>query len=360
VLKELGEWLDDDRQWHQARGRHWVSLIDDLLKACTTVGPTLAGYLAHKADVALREIRGCKGGVMSGDSQAPDVSLRRRLTRAQRELADALGHSEALVAAWEDFVAPGVADERASRARTLLDLAEATGHDRKDLSRSLRALLADELLEVQKVRDGEISVQTPRGRAGLSADDRVELAGTRLRRLPRHGDVVVWLKYSLAPMRWPPVIEIGDRVTVFSVEWLRSVLCSGDRMRLPEEVRGDTFHLEMLVGTEEDDTGASEADQLREAVVRVNLDDVLVSQARDLASETSELLVSLASLHGAPPSIWQLTGDRIAFVNGRLDGASFGTPRFFAPSSEQRLELAQDDTAEGSTPSPHGSDQMFP
>jgi hypothetical protein len=345
ALNELGEWLEDDRQWHQARGRHWVSLIDDLLKSCGAPGPGLGAYLARNAEPALREIRDCKGGLTSQGSQPPDVSLRRRLERAQRVLVDTLGQTEALVAAWEDFVAQVRPRERDGRARTLLGLAEAVGHDRQQLSRGLRALLADELLEVQRVRGDKISIESARERAGLSAAERLELAVTRLRQLPRRGHVVVWLKYSLAPMRWPWVIEIGERVTVFKAEWLRSVLSAGELQKLPDEVRGDTHQLEMLVGIGHEGIDVSKEDDLPEAVVRVDLGEVILSHAHDLASETSELLVSLASLHGAPPSIWQLTGGRISFVDGRSGGASFGTPRFFAPSSEQRLEMAQDDTA---------------
>lgn len=148
-------------------------------------------------------------------------------------------------------------------------------------------------------------------------------------------------------MRWNPVIQIGEHVTVFSGEWLGSVLVAGESRKLPEEVRGDTRHLETLVGAGAggEDGAVSNASELPEAVVRVDVGDVLRSQARDLAAETSELLVSLASLHGAPPSIWQLTGDCVSFVDGRPAGASFGTPRFFAASSEQELEMAEDNTA---------------
>jgi hypothetical protein len=345
ALKELGEWLEDDRQWHQARARHWVSLIDDLLASCGSAGPALGAYLTQTADAALREIRDCKRGLAAQGSQPPDVSLRRGLERARRTLADTLGRTDALLAAWEDFAGSRAARERDDRARALLDLAEAIGHDRKVLSRSLRDLLGDELLEVQRVRGEKISIESVRERAGLSVAERLALASTRLGQLPRRGHVVVWLKYSLAPMRWPWVIEIGERVTVFQVEWLRSVLSAGELQKLPGEVSSATQHLEMLVGAGRDDADVSETEDLPESVVRVDLGDVLLSQARDLAAETSELLVSLASLHGAPPSIWQLTGDRLMFVDGRSGGPAFGIPRFFAPSSEQRLEMAEDDTA---------------
>lgn len=346
ALEELGEWLADDRQWHQARGRHWASLVDDLLKSSHTVGPTLSAYLTEHGGAALRDIKDCRAGLQADSNLAPDVSLRRRLERAQRALLEALGRPEVLVAAWEDFLTCGAAQQGADRARTLLDLAEAMGHNRQALARSLQALLANELLEVQVVCGDQVSIKSPRDRADLSVGDRLELAATRLRELPRRGHVVVWLKYALAPMRWPWVIEIGDRVTVFQADWLRAVVNAGEQHKLPGEVRDDSHDLEMLVGAGEEAAEASGREDLPEAMIRVDLGDVLLSQAKALASETSELLVSLASLHGAPASIWQLTGDRITFIDGGRGGASFGTPRFFAPSSEQRIEMSQDDTAE--------------
>lgn len=184
ALKELSEWLEDDRQWLQARGRHWVSLIDDLLRSCRALGPALSAYLTRKAGPALRDLSKCRNGLAAHDRQPPDVSLRRHLGRAQHALRDALGDGEALIAAWEDFVTSGAARERVDRAHALLDLAEATGHDRKVLSRSIRALLGDELLEVQRVRGDRLSIESVRERAGLSEAQRLELAAARLRQPP--------------------------------------------------------------------------------------------------------------------------------------------------------------------------------
>ncbi len=125
ALDELDRWLKDDRQWSaQTRGRHWITLIDDVVAALEALGESVRAVLDVEARV--RDLNDCKDP-LNADK---DVALHRRLSRAAGELAERACSVAALAAAWDDLEAAattGSTDvERA--ARCLVSIAEWMGH----------------------------------------------------------------------------------------------------------------------------------------------------------------------------------------------------------------------------------------
>ena len=287
----------------------------------------------------------------------PDPVLRSRLRRAASKLRVGLSGDGALLSAWEDLLKAWSDEVAFSRAATLLALVSEAGLDVDEVVKGLEQLLRDSALRVAKLRGEPTGAfNSLNERAGASVVERVNLCRKLLSLPPTRGRVVVWLRYLLAPLPEGTTIDISDRVTIYSKDALAAAWDADVNERLPPELReGKRPHnLASMAGIpEEDEQDPDPAEQgppddeeaddrPPHALIRVDLGEVLVAEAVDLARETADLLVSLAVLHGADPSIWLLTDDYCKFIDDKAAGASFSAPPVFVPSLEQRSAMLSD------------------
>jgi hypothetical protein len=351
LVGELDEWLEDDRQWLGAFTHQWVSLLDDVVASRHASGPSLSDFVEQSA-AAWAEIGACRSVLKkSKHGKALDPSIRRRLQRAVRTISEQLLERGALSAAWDDLLAATDFLSARIQARRLFGFIEAQGLDSRELTKSLRELLEDEKATVKMARGESSEREDHNQRAGLSIPERVGLGHALLAAPPRQAETVIWLRYTLSPLR-AGRLKLGDAVEIFSAAWLRETLAGEGVEHLPRELREDKHgHLALLAnvppgGDEDDGPTPKEEEEIPEALVRVALGQVSTSEALALARETAELIVSLASLQGADPSIWLLTDSYVRFYNGREAGASFHAPPVMKLSLEHRQALKSDSMPE--------------
>ena len=353
VLAELEQWLEDERQWTQGSGKDWGALLDDLTGAWVDAGPELCASLVNAAGTAKSEVAEIRKEL--GQKAERDRSTKRRLELAADSIRAALLDEEALGAAWKDLLeAEGIRDSRKA-ARLLSGLTGLAGHGAQLFDR-LQRILADDGFEIALAR-GEEPPVSHEERGGASPQERVGLAKTQITALPPSGEAVVWMLFAFAPKMWPPVLEVGERLTLYDVSWLRAVCENGGRAAYPvaPEVEADPRFLSLLLPeVEKPKEGplpplaprAVDADEkVPRVAIRLDLGEVRISEAESLARSSAEALVALADLHGAE-SPWVLEESFVMLIDGRHGGSTFASPAAFALNSEKRLALSSDTTAE--------------
>lgn len=356
VLDELNSWLSDDRQWRGGSPRNWISLIDDLRVAIEDLGPRLRKTLHDENPAALGELKHIRAEFRQSPSST-DGSLRRRLARLAATLGDSLVGDEALRGAWNDLLAARGWEQSRAMAKILLRLGESRGHASESLAIRLRRILADNAYAVS-VERGEKSKEGDLLRsANSTTEERLALAETIIFSIPQMGEAVVWLLYAFAPRLWPPVLEVGPRVTLYDVEWLRSVMQSGNAAYpLPPELEVDLQSLSLLLPPLESEppkegplpplgTKPKEDEPVPRVAVRLDLGSVQIAQAEALARSSAEALVALADLHGAE-SPWVLEDSFSMYVDGQHGAWSFSGPAAFSPTTAQSVSMSSDVTSE--------------
>lgn len=353
VLAELEQWLDDERQWIQGSGRDWAALLDDLTAAWDDTGPELHASLVEAAGAAMSELAQIRKKL--GQRAERDRSTKRRLELAAVSIRTALLEEEALSAAWKDLLeAEGVGDSRKA-ARLLAGLTSLAGHGAQLLGR-LQRILADDAFEIAQAR-GEEPPASPKDTGGASPQERVEFAKTQITALPPSGKAVVWMLFAFAAKMWPPVLDVGERLTLYDVSWLRLVQERGGQAAYPvaPEIEADPRFLSLLLPRVEKPKegplpplappAVDAHEKVPRVAIRLDLGEVRISEAEGLARSSAEALVALADLHGAE-SPWVLESSFVMLIEGHLGGSTFAPPAAFALSSEKRLALSSDTTAE--------------
>ncbi len=271
--------------------------------------------------------------------------MKRRLQRAATGIGAELLEDATLLAGWEDLLACTGPDSATSAARLLLRMGEIHGHAAESLTKRLRAVLADEQLEISLIRGEDPTVSRLGNKAGTSVSERLQLAESVLTDLPRRANVVVWLFFALAPKLWPPILKVGDRVTLYDVAWLHATEGSPNPgYPVPEELA----NLERGISTLVLDRGKANdnPNTVPYVAARIGLEDVRVSDAEEIARSSAEALVALASLHGGHRCPWILEETFAAFIDGRGGPSTFAAPAVFEPTSGQRVAMSEDWTAE--------------
>lgn len=221
--------------------------------------------------------------------------MRQRIARASQYLGERLADQKVLVAAFRDLLNAIEPDHARPRARSLVALSVEAGHDGKWFPSRLRNVLADDAFAIAAER-GEPPPEDPHQLAGATPDERIALAEGLLSRPARRSDVVVWLRFLSANLRWPPVLEIGDHVTLFDARWLRSVLGNDPTQleeRAPEAITEDEGHsVGLFVGDDE------RSDDRPAVFIRVVVAGSTASWARAIARRTADTLSGIASLYG--------------------------------------------------------------
>jgi hypothetical protein len=348
LVGELREWLEDDRQWISAYARQWVSLLSDLEAARTATGKNLDAFLDGSRP-AWQEISLCRAALKKQrDGRTADPAIRRRLQRACEAIAAQLTDPLILGATWDDMMTSTTFAGTQAEAWRILFFIDGQGLDAKGLASQLREILEDDKIAVEVARDEYSGDTEPNQRAGLGEAERAALARSLLFKPARRAEAVIWLKYALAPFS-PDMLQLGDTVTLYQARWLRSTLVSDTAARLPPELHGeDHLHVKLLAGAalSDDGNGSAAEDDEDEAIphvlVRVALGEVPTAEALGLARETAELIVSLATLHGADPSIWILTNSHVSYYDGMESSASFHAPPVLTPTIEQRAAMRAD------------------
>lgn len=351
LVQELGEWLEDDRQWISARAVNWVSLLDDLAAARKVRGEVFLGYLDAEA-WAWEELASCRRALRRGDAKhGPDPALRRRLQRAQEQIAASLDGAEALIAIWADLLVSTDHTAAEDEARCLAGLLGAQGRRGKDVCNYLAEILADDIGSVAHARGEERDFERRGEKAGLSVGERVALGAEALRRQALYGEMVVWMRYGLAEIE-ADRLGVGETISFYRPQWLAERFAAGDYAELPPELRVQRYtSVESLAGVrpggeEIEDKGGEEIEEVPYVVVRVALGEVRSGDALELARESAELLVSLLTLQGEDPSIWVLANDHVSFRNGQPAGSSMHAPNVSGVTLEQRSAIYAEAMAE--------------
>jgi hypothetical protein len=254
-----------------------------------------------------------------------------------------VGAVGALTAIWDDLVGAKTYELALAEARRLLEFAAEQGYGAEPMAGRLRDILQDFELNVRLVRGESVEGVDPTARAGADLGELFGLARSVLSEAPRKGEAVVWLRYTLAPFAAVGHLKLSETVSIFSEKWLRAVTHEEATDDLPPELVGENvpFALGSLIGEdEEEDENAF--DHVPRALIRIDLGEVLTAEALALARETAELMLSLASLHGADTNIWLLTQDHVVFVDGEETSASFSAPPVFTPTMEQGSAMRSD------------------
>jgi len=344
LLRDLGEWLGDDRQWLSPHTNQWISLLDDLLVCKRELGPQLSELIDRKTEM-WREISGCRAVLSrSKPGRAIDPSIRRRLTRACKTLQSDLLASAAVSACFDDLI---LADSRMGarqQAKRLEELLTAQGLDAEHVLREVAAILEDNKAAAKNALGEKVGANYFREDAGLTPSERVDL-GRSLLTAPSHRvDAVVWLMYTLAPVPAGRLV-LGEAIQIFSTKWLSAAMEEENLAGLPQELRDadPESNLALLAKTS---AKAEESDEVPAALVRVVVGEVQASQALALARESAELVISLAALQGSDPSIWLLSESYIRFYDGKPAGAYFHAPPISGLSFKHREALRSDSMLE--------------
>ncbi len=299
IASELQAWLHDPHQWGSAFSNNWKSLIQDVERSLQACGDELRGTLVVGDPNVIEELVSCRQR-LSGTGSAADASLRRRLQRVATRLHDKLPTGETARAAFKDLLAAAKRSDQAgaeAAARLLGDLTVASGRSERYFRSTVASILNDEAASIAMAR-GEAFPDDPRKRAGTSIAERLELAERHLLEPARKGSVVVWLRYDLARVGWPPIVPIGEHVAIYDDDWLRSMLSEDlthsqnpNVAHLPSEVRSNPHPVKMLLGIYgEDETAepprAEAADPAPVAHIRIDLGRITVAHAAAGATDS--------------------------------------------------------------------------
>lgn len=341
ALDELRRWLRDDHQWGAPRSAsHWRSLTRDVIDALGDFGPMTQTKLDAKTTIA--ELEQCEAAFES-KSEVKDPVLRKRLSQCTRALIERTDLPEVLMAAWDDFLASAhIRDVATVAARRLLSLATGVGHDVDSFVRRItQALDGENAMRI----DGELvspATDTP-------LDERLSAARAAVAAEPARAHMVVWLRFRLAQIRWPPVISIGEDVHIYRGDWLRSCLCApASHQNLPAEATGeDVCALWDFCDVKPEHVEAGgpphDPDEVPTAYIRVVVGDQLVARAVDVARSNAEAIAALGAVYGEEPTIWRLDKSYRVFSGDRNVGWSDEAEE---PAWTESVGVVEDRTAE--------------
>jgi len=350
AVDELRLWLSDDRQWgSQTRGRHWQSLIDDVVASLHALGDAAKRHLA--VDAAIRELGECKVP-FNADKAPTDAALRRRLSRAVDSITERATVVEALTAAWEDLERSALAGREDEPAgRHFLSLAAWLGHD----TDSFVMRLTPHLTGTGEIRAAG-AWHPPDPTKTQTLDERFEAIRTFLAELPWRTRTIIWLRYRLAKVDWPdsgtPTIEIGEHVRIFDGNWLRGCMAHprGDHNLPPETVDRGMWMLRSFCGLRDSDDGevhvvVEDPPESPTAFIRFVLEDEIVGHAVDIARSNAEAIAALGTLHGMAPEIWRLDESHVG-IAGDNQGGSSSPPSVEQPTWDERRAVLEDTTSQ--------------
>lgn len=311
AVDEVRRWTDDHQQWHHANPKSWQSALRDLRRSLRAHGPEVLGHITD-AQEALDEVD--RVLALAGDKAIrSEPALRLRTLKVLDTIEQGLTTPGALGAAWvelrrnvEDPVRGPEAAER------LLALARWVGHN----PRRVCGLLDFRLSDTQEPPSQNLAVRRLNRVATFFADP------------PARSDIVVWLRALYASVGEPPVIEVGKDIKIYDAAWLRRALQGSVRHRqIPTECEcgrpgrdrlrpfaDRRFQPRPEPSLERDEYPSN--DDIPVACIRVELFDVVVDQAPDIARRAAGALTCLGVIDGGLPNSWQLEETFEIFKDG--------------------------------------------
>lgn len=344
ALEELAAWIEDDREAGSVFAAHWATLLEDVLWTAKECGPRLTAALLDADEDLFHEIGGCRA-ILKNTKGAPDRALRRRTAKAATRLQAKVVHGSVLYAAFEDIINAPTSDAATAAARLFVALANEAGHDRQWFPSRLRSILSDEAFAIAAERDEPVSAD-PHASAGTTPEERLALVGKLIREPPRRSEAIVWLRFAHAKLGWPPTLALGQHVTLFDDEWLRSVL-HHDPAQLSEYAEDanseeKSFDVRIFVGEEANQE--SPRDRHRSVFARVVVPSATAAEAEQIARRTADAIAGLASLYGTPPRLWELDDSYVVRTDDGSGGSSFRAPPHVQLDVEDEAALSNDHT----------------
>lgn len=341
ALDELTRWLSDDHQWGAPRSAsHWLSLIRDVVGALNDLGPS--AHIELGVEPAIAELDQCAAAFESM-SVVKDHALRERLFRCAGDITRRAESPSGLMAAWEDVVASAAERDVAARAaRAFLSLATWMGHDADGIVRAITRALDGE--EAMRIDGGLVSPPTV-----VPLGERLQAARAAVAVEPAMVQMMVWLRFRLAQIRWPPTIFIGEEARIYSGDWLRSCLCAASSCQdLPPEAAGpDASYLREFCGVEQAHVEAGgpphDPNEIPTAYIHVALGEQLAARGVEMARSNAEALAAFGAVYGEEPTLWRLDRSYLVFSGDRLIGSCDEAEE---PGWTETVGPAEDRTAE--------------
>lgn len=332
ATEEIDLWVQDERQWRKTRGHNWESLLLDLNDAIDATGGALAaaGFEVAAIRAALME---CAAVLARIGDNSPDEDLRHRLTRQTRELRKAAADAGALGFAFDALVnAASQGDQELGAAQVLLDLTRTAGRDPHMIASQIADLVHGKqhaVTEARKALADDDDVVSANGELELAAS--IDLARRWLGTPFQLGESVVWLAVWSARIDPEPLAAVGPRVELFDGPWIFK------QMGVDAANRDATLPSELTTQVEPDLESFllnhQTPDYAEPAIVffRIAVRDCAEAEVLERARETAELLAGLATLHGAPYTVWMLSDSYLvladgATYHGTVPGALKGNP----------------------------------
>jgi hypothetical protein len=308
ALDELDAWLADDKQWLHGAPQQWKTLVEDVIDRARLLASladgTVQTQLRGLAD-QLRRLQSQFGGA-AGDS---DAAHRRELSRTATALRKQATNAELLLSAWGrigqwSVKHPGKAEDGVAALHDLLGL---HGYDATAHLQGVDRLLSDVGWAIANAR-GDPRPEDPKTPAGASARERLELATQGLIGSQVTTATIVWLEYLQATLRWPPILRIGDRVTLFNADFLRALIHQRpEDERVPAELRDpNTSGLPIWLGAYDKHKALSGEPQRGDprVLIRIELDPQPAPALLLAARETAEFLPAFAALNNDNHDVW--------------------------------------------------------
>lgn len=344
ALEELSAWVNDDREAGNVFAAHWATLLDDVLWTAMQCGPRLTAALLDADDDLFDEMKACRA-ILKNTRGAPDRAMRRRIEKAATRLQVKIVRGPVLCAAFEDVRIAQAPDAATTAARLFVAFCGEAGHDPLWFPSRLRSILADDGFAIAAER-GESLPADPDAAAGATPEERIALVEKLINEPPVRGEAIVWLRFAHAKLGWPPTLALGDRVTLFDDNWIRSVL-QHDPAQLsayaPDADSDDeNFDVKLFVGEEPDEE--SQGDRDRAVIARVVVPSATAAEAHQVARRTADAIAGLASLYGTRPRLWELDDSFVVRSENGSGGSSFGSPPRVRLDVDDKVALRDDHT----------------
>jgi hypothetical protein len=220
----------------------------------------------------------------------------------------------------------------------LRDLVAVRGHDAHRLLTLVEHILADSEWAVATARGVP---QREQQLAGATAAQRLDLARDKLMTPEPATASVVWLEYLQATVRWPPMLRLGEHVTLFNADYLRQAIHeqrSGDE--IPKELEDPlATGLPIWMGAFDKEEAATAQHGDPRVFIRIQLGELPAPRLLEAARETAEFLPAYAALRTAIKTFgFTATATSSSVSNpARTPSASTkrGRGRRFTPTQQQ-------------------------
>lgn len=344
ALEELSAWIEDDREAGNIFATHWATLLEDVLWTAKQCGPGLTAALLDADEDLFDEITTCRA-ILKNTKGAPDRAMRRRTAKAATRLQSKIVRGSVLCAAFNDVISAPTPDAATGAARLFVALSSEAGHDSRWFPSRLRSILSDDAFAIAAER-AEPQPADPHESAGATPEERLALVEKLIRDPPSRGEAIVWLRFAHAKLGWPPTLALGERVTLFDDDWLRSVLHNdpGQLSAYAQDADSDdtNFDVKLFVGEEADEE--SPPRRHRSVFARVVVPSATATEAQQVARRTADAIAGLASLYGTRPRLWELDDSYVVRTEDGSGGLDFSAPPHVQLAVEDEIALSNDHT----------------